>query len=211
METGRNIAIGTSDFKGLLSKGCYYIDKTLYIKRILDNKSEVALITRPRRFGKTLNMSMLKYFFSITQNSEELFADKKIMQAGEEYTSKMNSYPVIYLTLKDVADPTYEDMIRAMKTAIYDMYQDHLYLLESDKVKEFEKDRIKDILWVREDVEAIKVSVKELSKYLYNQYEKKVIVLIDEYDVPIQNAYVKGYYDKAIDFFKLFFQKYIQR
>ena len=206
METGRNIAIGTSDFKGLLSKGCYYIDKTLYIKRILDNKSEVALITRPRRFGKTLNMSMLKYFFSITQNSEELFADKKIMQAGEEYTSKMNSYPVIYLTLKDVADPTYEDMIRAMKTAIYDMYQDHLYLLESDKVKEFEKDRIKDILWVREDVEAIKVSVKELSKYLYNQYEKKVIVLIDEYDVPIQNAYVKGYYDKAIDFFKLFFR-----
>ena len=85
-------------------------------------------------------MSMLRYFFDITKNSKDLFADKKIMQAGEEYTSKLNSYPVIYLTLKDVADPTYENMIKALKTAVNDMYQEHMYLLESDKVKEFEKD-----------------------------------------------------------------------
>ncbi len=205
MEMGRNIAIGTSDFKGLLSKGCYYIDKTLYIKRILDNKSEVALITRPRRFGKTLNMSMLRYYFDITKDSKDLFADKKVMQAGDEYTSKMNSYPVIYLTLKDVMDSSFEDMIRAMKTAINDMYQEHRYLLESNKVFEDEKEKIKDILWIREDVEAIKISVRELSKYLYNQYGKKVIILIDEYDVPIQNAYINGYYDKAIKFFKGFY------
>ena len=201
----RGIAIGESDFKSLIVSGDYYIDKTLFIKRILDNRSRVALITRPRRFGKTLNMSMLKYFFDITKDSKDLFADKKIMQESEEYTSKLNSYPVIYITLKDVMDGGYEDMIRAIKTAVNDMYQEHRYLVESDKIYEEEKEKIKDILWVREDVEALKISIKELSKYLSRQYDKRVILLIDEYDVPIQNAYVSGYYDEAIKFFKTFF------
>lgn len=201
----KKIAIGDSDFKSVLTRDCYYIDKTLYIKRILDNSSSVALVTRPRRFGKTLNMSMLKYFFDITKNSKDLFADKKIMQEGEEYTSKLNNYPVIYITLKDVMDGSYDDMVRAIKTAVLDMYREHKYLLDSEKIDEFEKERIKNILWVREDVEALKISVKELSGYLYAHYNKKVILLIDEYDVPIQNAYVSGYYDEAIKFFKTFF------
>ena len=201
----KKIAIGDSDFKSVLTRDCYYIDKTLYIKRILDNSSSVAIVTRPRRFGKTLNMSMLRYFFDITKDSKDLFADKKIMQESEEYTSKLNSYPVIYITLKDVMDGSYEDMIRAIKTAVNDMYQEHRYLLESDKIYEEEKEKIKDILWVREDVEALKISIKELSKYLSRQYDKRVILLIDEYDVPIQNAYVSGYYDEAIKFFKTFF------
>ena len=201
----KKIAIGDSDFKSVLTRDCYYIDKTLYIKRILDNSSSVALVTRPRRFGKTLNMSMLRYFFDIRKNSKDLFADKKIMKEDEYYTSKLNSYPVIYITLKDVMDRSYEDMVRAIKTAVNDMYQEHRYLLESDKIYEEEKEKIKDILWIREDVEALKISIKELSKYLSRQYDKKVILLIDEYDVPIQNAYVSGYYDEAIKFFKTFF------
>ena len=201
----RKIAIGESDYKSLILRGCYYIDKTLYIKRILDNSSSVALITRPRRFGKTLNMSMLRYFFDITKDSKELFEGKKIMQETEEYTNKLNSYPVIYITLKDVMDGSFEDMVRAIKTAVVDMYREHKYLLESDKVDEFEKERIKDIFWVREDLEALKISIKELSSYLFAHYGKKVILLIDEYDVPIQNAYVSGYYDEAIKFFKTFF------
>ena len=201
----KKIAIGDSDFKSVLTRDCYYIDKTLYIKRILDNSSSVALVTRPRRFGKTLNMSMLRYFFDIRKNSKDLFADKKIMKEDEYYTSKLNSYPVIYITLKDVMDSSYEDMVRAIKTAVNDMYQEHRYLLESDKIYEEEKEKIKDILWIREDVEALKISIKELSKYLSRQYDKKVILLIDEYDVPIQNAYVSGYYDEAIKFFKTFF------
>ena len=201
----KKIAIGDSDFKSVLTRDCYYIDKTLYIKRILDNSSSVALVTRPRRFGKTLNMSMLRYFFDIRKNSKDLFADKKIMKEDEYYTSKLNSYPVIYITLKDVMDSSYEDMVRAITTAVNDMYQEHRYLLESDKIYEEEKEKIKDILWIREDVEALKISIKELSKYLSRQYDKKVILLIDEYDVPIQNAYVSGYYDEAIKFFKTFF------
>ncbi len=127
------------------------------------------------------------------------------MQEDEKYTSKLNKYPVIYITLKDVMYGSYEDMLKAIKTAVNDMYQEHRYLLESDKIYEEEKDKIKDILWVREDVEPLKISIKELSKYLYRQYDKAVILLIDEYDVPIQNAYVNGYYDEAIKFFKTFY------
>ena len=201
----KKIAIGDSDFKSLLTRDCYYVDKTLYIKRILDNSSSVALVTRPRRFGKTLNMSMLRYFFDITKDSKDLFADKKIMQESEEYTSKLNSYPVIYLTMKSVTDSSYENMILAMKTAVMSMYKEHRYLLDSDKVFEEEKERIKNILWARENIEDLKVSMLELSEYLCRYYDKKVILLIDEYDVPIQNAYVSGYYDQAIKFFKTFF------
>ena len=200
------IAIGESDFKMLRVNKCYYIDKTMYIKHIIDNKSKVILVTRPRRFGKTLNMSMLKYYFDNTaKDSKELFEDLKIMNQGEEYTSKLGYYPVIYLTLKDVQDTNYHNMLLDMKTAMMNMYQAHRYLLESDKVYPEEKEKILDILYAREDENALKASVIELSKYLSRHYGKQVILLIDEYDVPLQNAYVEGYYDEAVKFFKTFY------
>ena len=200
------IGIGESDFKGLRIRNNYYIDKTMYIKNIIDNQSRVILVTRPRRFGKTLNMSMLKYYFDCTQkDNKELFEGLKIMEQDESYTSKLGNYPVIYLTLKDVQDTTYENMILYLKTAILDMYQEHIYLLKSDKIYEFEKERIKEILFGREDEVTLKNSIKELSKYLSRHYEKPCILLIDEYDVPLQNAYVEGYYDEAVKFFKTFY------
>ena len=200
------IGIGESDFKILRTKKNYYIDKTMYIKNIIDNQSKVILITRPRRFGKTLNMSMLKYYFDCTQkDSKELFDGLKIMNQKEEYTSKLGYYPVIYLTLKDVQDTGYANMLLDMKTAIIEIYQEHRYLLDSDKIYPEEKEKIIDILYAREDENVLKNSVRELSKYLNRHYNKPVILLVDEYDVPLQNAYVEGYYDEAVKFFKTFY------
>ena len=200
------IGIGISDFKALRLRKNYFIDKSIYIKDIIDNQSGVALITRPRRFGKTLNMSMLRYFFDCdVKDAKELFEGLKIMEQGEEYTSKLGAYPCIYLTLKDVNDTSYGNMLLDLKTAILEMYREHRYLLDSDKIYEDEKQRIMDILYTREDETALKTSVRELSGYLYRHYEKPVMLFIDEYDVPIQSAYVEGYYEQAIKFLKTFY------
>lgn len=202
----QGIGIGVSDFKMLRVRNNYFIDKSLFIKDIIDNQSSVALITRPRRFGKTLNMSMIKYYFDCTKkDSKELFDGLKIMEQGEEYTSKLGYYPVIYITLKDVNDTTYEKMILDMKTSILDMYKEHMYLLKSDKIYDFEKEQIKEILWCREDETLLKNSIKLLSQLLSRHFDKPVILLVDEYDVPLQNAYVEGYYEDAIKFFKTFY------
>ena len=202
----KTIAIGESDFKMLRRKDSYYIDKSMYIKDIIDNGSKVVLVTRPRRFGKTLNMSMLRYYFDCdVKDSKELFEGLKIMEQDEKYTSKLGAYPCLYLTLKDVNDYCYENMLLGFKTAVLEMYRQHMYLLDSDKIYQFEKDKIMDILYAREDETALKNCVRELSGYLYRHYEKPVMLFIDEYDVPIQAAYVKGYYDKAIDFLKTFY------
>ena len=202
----QGIGLGISDFKMIRLRNNYYIDKTMYIKDIIDNQSGVILITRPRRFGKTLNMSMLKYYFDCVQkDSKELFEGLKIMEQEEKYTSKLGAYPVIYLTLKDVKDATYEKMLLNMKTAILEVYREYRYLLESDKIYDDEKKMINDILWGKENEIALKNAIKELIRMLYEHHNKPVILLLDEYDVPLQNAYVEGYYDEAIKFFKTFY------
>ena len=200
------IGIGISDFKFLRIRDNYYIDKTMYIKDIIDNQSGVILVTRPRRFGKTLNMSMLKYYFDCTQkDSKEIFKGLKIMSQEEQYTSKLGYYPVIYITLKDVQDRNFENMLLNLKSAMIDMYQEHRYLLDSNKIYPEEKQAITDILFARENEVSLRNSIRELSKYLYRYYKKPVILLIDEYDVPLQNAYVEGYYEEAVKFFKIFY------
>ena len=202
----QGIGIGESDFRGLRIRDNYYIDKTMYIKDIIDNQSGVILVTRPRRFGKTLNMSMLKYYFDCTKtDNTELFTGLKIMEQEEKYTSKLGAYPVIYVTLKDVQDRSYESMLLDMKTAMLNMYKEHMYLLKSDKIYEFEKEKIMDILYAREDENVLKNSVRDLSEYLSRYHNKPVILLLDEYDVPLQNAYIEGYYNEAVKFFKTFY------
>ena len=200
------IGIGQSDFKILRIKNNYYIDKTKYIKDVIDNESSVLLITRPRRFGKTLNMSMLRYYFDCTKkDSKELFKGLEIMEQEEKYTSKLGYYPCIYLTLKDVMETNYTNMILNMKIAIAEMYQEHRYLLESDKIYPEEKEQIKEILFYKEDEIVLRNSIKSLSKYLNRHYNKPVMLFLDEYDVPLQNAYVEGYYKECIKFFKTFY------
>ncbi len=202
----QGIGIGISDFKMLRLRNNYFIDKSMYIKDIIDNQSGVVLITRPRRFGKTLNMSMLRYYFDIKEkNNKELFNGLKIMEQEEYYTSKLGYYPVIYLTLKDVNDINHDKMILDLKTAMINMYKEHMYLLDSNKIYDFEKQKIQDILYAREDEVLLKNAVKDLSEYLNRYYERPVILLIDEYDVPIQAAYVEGYYEDAIKFLKTFY------
>ena len=200
------IGLGESDFRALRTMKDYYIDKTMYIKDIIDNRSKVILVTRPRRFGKTLNMSMLRYYFDCSQkDNKELFEGLKIMEQGEEYTSKLGYYPCIYLTLKDVNEDTYEKMILNMKTAMLNTYKEHMYLLDSDKIYPFEKEKINNILYFREDEVTLKNSVKDLSEYLSRYYDKPVMLFLDEYDVPLQTAYVEGYYEEAVKFFKTFY------
>ncbi len=201
------IGIGTSDFKKLRTLKYYYIDKSMYIKDIIDNASEVALITRPRRFGKTLNMSMLRYYFDCDmKDSRELFEGLKIMEQDEKYTSKLGAYPCIYLTLKDLDEVSYEEMIERLKTAIKRAYSEHRYLLESEKMYDEDKEKIKKILFKSESEAELKDSIIDLSELLYRYHNKSVMLFIDEYDVPIQAAYVKGYYKEAIEFLKNFYR-----
>ena len=202
----QGIGIGISDFKMLRLRNNYFIDKSMYIKDIIDNQSGVVLITRPRRFGKTLNMSMLRYYFNIKEkNNKELFNGLKIMEQDKKYTSKLGFYPVIYLTLKDAGLMNYEYMIMQMKTIMMEMFYEHRYILESDKIADGEKNIFKRILNAEAtDIDLIN-SLKILSKMLYVYYDKPVILLIDEYDVPIQAAYVEGYYEDAIKFLKTFY------
>lgn len=202
----KGIGIGVSDFKMLRVRDNYFIDKSLFIKDIIDNQSSVVLITRPRRFGKTLNMSMLRYYIDCNKKeSEELFKGLKIMEQEEVYTSKLGYYPCIYITLKDVNEDTYEKMLLDMKTAILEMYLEHMYLLDSDKIYPFEKEKINDILYCREDEVTLKNAIRDLSKYLNRYYGKTVYLIVDEYDVPLQTAYVEGYYDESVKFFKTFY------
>ena len=200
-----NIGIGISDFKMLRVRNNFYIDKSLFIKHIIDNSSGVILITRPRRFGKTLNMSMLKYYFDCTlKDSKELFNGLKIMDQGEEYTSKLGYYPVIYLTLKDAGLMTYEMMIMQLKTIMMELFYEHKELLEGE-MSEGEKMIFNKLLSANAtDVDLLN-SLKMLSKIMNQYYNKQVILIIDEYDVPLQNAYVEGYYDEAVKFFKTFY------
>ena len=202
----KGIGIGESDFKSLIIKDNYYIDKTLYIKDIIDNQSKVILVTRPRRFGKTLNMSMLKYYFDIKQKDNiTLFKNLKIMAQDEYYTSKLGAYPVIYVSLKDAGLMNYDYMIMQMKTIMMDMFYEHKYILESNKIPEGDKKIFNRILNAKAtDIDLIN-SLKTLSKMLYLYYNKPAILLIDEYDVPIQSAYVEGYYENAMKFLKSFY------
>ena len=202
----QGIGIGESNFKMLRLNNNYFIDKSLYIKDVIDNKSKVILVTRPRRFGKTLNMSMLKYYFDIREeNAKELFNGLKIMEEDEYYTSKLGYYPVIYLSLKDFNVISYEHMIGQMKTTMMNLFDEHKYILKEDKYIIGERKLFNRILDDNATDLDIINSLNILSKMLYKYYEKPVILLIDEYDVPLQTAYVKGYYDEAIDFLKSFY------
>ena len=202
----QGIGIGTMDFKKMRINDYYYIDKTMYIKDILDNKSEVILVTRPRRFGKTLNMSMLRYYFDIKcKDSKELFNGLKITKQDEYYTSKLGYYPVIYLSLKDINGSNFEEMLLQLKTELVEVFIDNAELLKSEKLLDIEKQMFSTVLNLRANKIELQGALKLLSRLLYKEYERPVILLVDEYDVPLQTAYVKGYYDEAIDFLKSFY------
>ena len=202
MRDKKIIPIGIDDFEKMITKTHYYIDKTLFIKDILTKPGETKLFTRPRRFGKTLNMSMLKYFFDI-QNSEinrKLFDGLAISKT--EYMSEQGQYPVIYFSFKDLKKDSWEECFSELKYIVNNIYQEFEFVgenLTKEKKEEFKKiiEKKDDARW--------STSIKDLSEYLYIYYGRKAIILIDEYDNPIRSAYFNGYYDKGISFFRDFY------
>ena len=196
------IPVGIENFKELRGEEYYYIDKTLLIDEILRTKTKVTLFTRPRRFGKTLNMSMLKYFFDVENKDEnrKLFEGLKI--SDSKYMSEQGKYPVIFISLKDLKNDTWEKTFENLKSYISDLYAE----FEDMREKMNKRDKIKfDKIFYEEENGDYVISLKLLSNYLYKYYGKEVIILIDEYDAPIINAFDKGYYNEAINFFQVFY------
>ena len=196
------VPVGIEDFERIINEDYYYVDKTLLIEELLINRAPVTLFTRPRRFGKTLNMSMIKYFFDVKnkEGNKKLFENLKIFNS--EYMSEQGKYPVIFVSLKDLKADTWEECLKRLKLFIFDLYAEFEYIRE--KMNEWDKRKFEKVLYEQEDADYI-MSLKFLADSLYKYYGEKVIILIDEYDAPIINAFDKGYYNEAINFFQTFY------
>lgn len=201
----KSLPIGISDYVRAQSE-YYYVDKTLLIKEFLDQKPLVSLFTRPRRFGKTLNMDMLRVFFEISdEDTSKYFADKAIWKCGEEYQSHQGKYPVIFLTFKDVKFDTWESTIDKIRGLLQEEYGRHQELLSSDKLSQYEKEYFAKILDASANEVELTSALERLSKMLATHYGKAPIIIIDEYDTPIQEGYSKDFYDEIISFMRNFF------
>lgn len=204
-EEKKPLPIGISDYVRAQSE-YYYVDKTLLIKDFLDRKPLVSLFTRPRRFGKTLNMDMLRVFFEISkENTGKYFEDKAIWKCGEEYRSHQGKYPVIFLTFKDVKFDTWEATIDKIKGLLQEEYGRHQELLASDKLSAYEKEYFGKILDSSANEVELTSALERLSKMLTSHYGKAPIIIIDEYDTPIQEGYAKDFYEEIIGFMRNFF------
>ncbi len=206
------LPIGVDNFEKLIKDGYCYIDKSMFIKELLDLKGEVNLFIRPRRFGKTLNLSMLRYFFEDTgetkKNEENrlLFQGLRIMEQGEEYTKHMGNYPVINLTLKSAKQPSFESAYSKLRKAIADEFQRHHYILANEKITEEDKKLFRKIADRKAEYDDYSGALEFLSKCIYQATEKKTVILIDEYDVPLENSYFRGFYEEMVDFIRSLFE-----
>ena len=200
------LPIGVDDFKKLIDTGSYYVDTTLFIKDLIDLKGEVTLFTRPRRFGKTLNMSMVRCFFEKSETDQAyLFEGMKILEAGEKYTDEMGKYPVISLSLKSMKQASYEDAFYCLKEEVAREYKRHLREAEN---LESQEDRDKYYRFVNRKAapEEYLTAVKFLSECLCAASGSKTVILIDEYDVPLENAYFTGFYDRMVSLIRSLFE-----
>lgn len=207
------LAIGVEDYRRIVDKPYYYVDKTLFIKDLIDKGGTVSLFTRPRRFGKTLALSMLKTFFEaeIDQkgnkiNNSHYFNGMKIMNAGEAYTSHMGRYPVISLSLKSTKQPDYQMAYQCLIDEIISAYEKHLYVLSGDALLPANKEKYQAIMELRASEADYATSLKFLSNCLKKYHGRNVIILLDEYDVPLENAYFRGFYDQMTDFIRSLFE-----
>ena len=195
----RPVGIGYQDFEQLITEHVFYVDKTLFIKEWWENRDIVTLITRPRRFGKTLTMDMTEKFFSVKYaNRRELFESLAIWEE-EHYRELQGTYPVISLSFANIKEMDFENCRRKICYLLANLYSDHNFLLENGNLSSLEQDFFKRVSVDMGDVEA-SLALNELSKYLCRYYGKKVIILLDEYDTPLQEAYVNGYWKKLVGF-----------
>ena len=199
------LPIGTTDFKRICSE-YYYVDKTLLIKDLLDQKTNIILFTRPRRFGKTLNMDMLRTFFEKTDaDTSVYFKDKAIWEQGEKYTCHQGKYPVIFFSLKDIKAKSWDTSLALLKRIIRAEFARHIELLDSKKISIIDAEAYKNIIKNEASDSDYMLSLSDLSKMLYDHHGIKPIIIIDEYDTPIQEGFINGYYNEAVEFIRNFF------
>ena len=210
----RALPVGVDNFERVIKDGYCYIDKTMLIKELLDLKGEVNLFTRPRRFGKTLNLSMLRYFFEDTgdrgRNAEnrELFRNLKIMKAGEAYTDQMGQYPVFSLTLKSAKQENYDMAMYMIRSAVSTEFERHRAVVESakDVLSPAEYEQYIEIAGGKAEEAAVRGALRLFSQCMHKATGRNTVVLLDEYDVPLENAYFRGFYREMVDFIRAFFE-----
>ena len=209
----KKIAIGVEDFKEIIDKGAYFVDKTLMIKKLIESQAKVTLFTRPRRFGKTLNQFMIRRFFEDerTRSGERidngyLFNGLVIAKCGDDILSHQQQYPVIFLSLKSAKQPNFEEAYKKLCGEIAGEFRRHQYLLEGNSLADDQKIVFKKIMTLQADYGEYNDALKLLSECLWQYHGKNTIILIDEYDVPLENAYFRGFYDKMIDFIRSLFE-----
>ena len=208
----KKISIGVEDFKEIIEKDGYFVDKTLMIKKLIESQAKVTLFTRPRRFGKTLNQFMIRRFFEdeITEKGEKvdngyLFDGLKIAECGEEILKHQQQYPVIFLTLKSAKQPTYEMAYACLVDEICKEFERHSYVLQGE-MSQRNREIFERISLGKGSDDEYATAFAFLSECLFKYHKKKAIILIDEYDVPLENAYFEGFYDKMIKFIRSLFE-----
>ena len=206
--------VGVDNFREMVSRDYYFVDKTNFIKELLDNKNKVTLITRPRRFGKTLAMRMLQEFFDINAVGRDTFKGLNISRAGEKYIQHRGKYPVILFSLKDIATGNYQDALRDLCGKISDLYAEYGFLAESPALNEREKEYFLSVYNIADHEQYGRdkwgKSLKMLTVYLWKHYGVKTILLLDEYDAPIQHAWEDGYYEDMIRFMRQFYSEVLK-
>ena len=209
----KKIAIGVEDFKEIIDKDGYFVDKTLMIKKLIESQAKVTLFTRPRRFGKTLNQFMIRRFLEDerTRSGERidnghLFDGLKIAECGEEILSHRQQYPVIFLSLKSAKQPNFQEAYKKLCGEIAGEFRRHQYLLEGNSLADDQKNIFQKIMTEQADYGEYNDALKFLSECLWQYHGKNTIILIDEYDVPLENAYFEGFYDKMIKFIRSLFE-----
>lgn len=202
-----NFPVGISDFEEIRKNGYYYIDKSGLIKELLDSTgTEVTWITRPRHFGKTLGMSMLENFFDIRKDSRQLFEGLEIAKHQTLCDECMNQYPTIFVSFRQVDGLDFAGAYGMLEMVISDLFKEHLYLLDSENVSEFDKEIMKQLLWRKASVIDVKGSLILLTRMMKSHYGKQVVLLMDEYDVPVAKANNHGYYKEMLDVMKRLMQ-----
>lgn len=194
---------GIENFKTMIDKSAYYVDKTNFIEDVLSE--QVVLYTRPRRFGKTLNMSMLYYFFSIKEKENAYLFDGLNISKNKDALKVQNKYPTIFISLKEMKSLTFDAQISSFSNVIYELLEKNLEILSSDQLSDTTKDILNKLHNRSSSVEDLKISLRVITNALYTYYQQKVIVLIDEYDVPLQAAYQNNYYEEMVEFLRSVF------
>ena len=194
---------GIENFKTMIDKSAYYVDKTNFIEDVLSE--QVVLYTRPRRFGKTLNMSMLYYFFSIKEKENAYLFDDLNITKNKDALKVQNKYPTIFISLKEMKSLTFDAQISSFSNVIYELLEKNLEILSSDQLSDTTKDILNKLHNRSSCIEDLKISLRVITNALYTYYQQKVIVLIDEYDVPLQAAYQNNYYEEMVEFLRSVF------